>query len=62
MTPWEQLAPADALVAAVSHRDYLERPLAEILTKLTAGGSFIDVKSRFDRSAVEQAGMRIWRL
>jgi len=62
LTPWEQLAPADALVAAVSHRDYLERPLAEILTKLTAGGSFIDVKSRFDRGALEQAGMRVWRL
>src|SRR3954452_25122454 len=62
LTPWEQLAPADALVAAVSHRDYLERPLAEIISKLSAGGSFIDVKSRFDRGALEQAGMRVWRL
>jgi len=62
LTPWEQLAPADALVAAVSHRVYLERPLGEIISKLSAGGSFIDVKSRFDRSALEQAGMRVWRL
>jgi len=62
LTPWEELAPADALVAAVSHRSYLERPLTEIISKLSAGGSFIDVKSRFDRGALEQAGMRVWRL
>src|SRR3954465_2429335 len=62
LTPWEELAPAGALVAAVSHRSYLERPLTEIISKLTAGGSFIDVKSRFDRGALEQAGMRVWRL
>ena len=62
LTSWQQLEPADALVAAVSHRDYLARPLIDILSKLRPGGSFIDVKSRFDRSALEQAGARVWRL
>ena len=62
LTAWQQLEPADALVAAVSHRDYLARPLIDILSKLRPGGSFIDVKSRFDRSALEQAGARVWRL
>ncbi len=62
LTSWQQLEPADALVAAVSHRDYLARPLMDILSKLRPGGSFIDVKSRFDRSALEQAGARVWRL
>jgi len=62
LTSWQQLEPADALVAAVSHRDYLARPLIDILSKLRPGGSFIDVKSRFDRSALEQSGARVWRL
>jgi UDP-N-acetyl-D-glucosamine/UDP-N-acetyl-D-galactosamine dehydrogenase len=62
LTSWQQLEPADALVAAVSHRDYLARPLTDILSKLRSGGSFIDVKSRFDRNALEQSGARVWRL
>ena len=62
LTAWEMLEPADALVAAVSHRLYLERPLADFVSKVRAGGSFIDVKSRYDRSGLERAGVRVWRL
>jgi UDP-N-acetyl-D-galactosamine dehydrogenase len=62
LTPWDKLEPADALVAAVSHRDYLARPVSDVLTKLRPGGVFIDVKSRFERSALEKAGVRVWRL
>jgi len=62
LTPWEQLQQADALVAAVGHRHYLDRPLSDLIAKLRPGGSFIDVKSRFDREALEQAGRRVWRL
>ena len=62
LTPWDQLRQADALVAAVGHRHYLDRPLSELTAKLRPGGSFIDVKSRFDRNALEQAGLKVWRL
>jgi UDP-N-acetyl-D-galactosamine dehydrogenase len=62
LTPWEQLERADALVAAVAHRHYIERPLSELLAKLRPGGSFVDVKARFDRSALEKAGAKVWRL
>ena len=62
LTPWDRLGQADALVAAVGHRHYLDRPLTELIAKLRPGGSFIDVKSRFDRNALEQAGMKVWRL
>jgi len=46
----------------VGHREYLERPLADLIGKLRRGGSFIDVKSRFDRHTLEQAGAKVWRL
>ena len=63
LTPWEQLrAEVDAIVAAVSHRDYLAMPLSELLGKLKSGGVFVDVKSAYDRAAICTAGYRMWRL
>jgi UDP-N-acetyl-D-galactosamine dehydrogenase len=59
---WESLPRADAIVAAVSHQELVQKPLAEILAKLNENGCFIDVKSRFDRTALEQAGCTVWRL
>ena len=50
------------MVAAVAHDEYVGRPLRDLLAKLQPGGTFIDVKSRFDRKALEQAGVRLWRL
>jgi UDP-N-acetyl-D-galactosamine dehydrogenase len=63
LTPWDKLpAQADAIVAAVPHKSYLTMPLSELLSRLKKGGVFIDVKSAFDRTAVNQAGFRMWRL
>jgi UDP-N-acetyl-D-galactosamine dehydrogenase len=63
LTPWEELpAQADAIVAAVPHRDYLRMPLETLLSPLKPKGVFIDVKSAFDRMAVAAAGFRLWRL
>ncbi len=63
LTPWDVLPKnVSAIVAAVSHREYLERPLSEILALLKPCGVFSDVKSAFDTSAAEQAGHLVWRL
>lgn len=59
---WDELRPADALVAAVSHHEILARPLAELAGKLNDGGCFIDVKSQFDMHAIEALGLSVWRL
>ncbi len=53
---------ADALVLAVSHREYLQTPLADILAHLKPGGVFTDIKSVFDAEAIRQAGFTSWRL
>ena len=63
LTPWEELpSQADAVVAAVPHRSYLAMPLRELLSRLKKNGVFIDVKSAFDRTAIREAGFRMWRL
>ena len=62
LTPWEKLPQADALVAAVSHRSYLDMPLGELLTKLQPAGVFVDVKSAYSDKAITEKGLRVWRL
>ncbi len=63
LTPWHELpGGADAIVAAVSHRQYLSMPLADILAKLKPGGVFTDVKSAYDPAAIRAAGYKLWRL
>jgi UDP-N-acetyl-D-glucosamine/UDP-N-acetyl-D-galactosamine dehydrogenase len=59
---WEDLPRADAIIAAVSHKELLARPLSDLESKLNAGGCFVDVKSQFDMKAIEQAGFSVWRL
>lgn len=60
--PWEKLPKAKAIVAAVAHKEFLKKGTDEMLKKLEKGGSFIDVKSRFDAKAFASAGVQVWRL
>ncbi len=63
LTPWHELPRgADAVVAAVSHRAYLNMPLSDILGHLKPGGVFTDVKSAYDPAAIRAAGYTLWRL
>jgi len=59
---WEDLPQAEAIIAAVSHRELLARPLSDFQSKLAAQGCFIDVKSQFDHTALREAGHCVWRL
>ena len=62
LTRWDDLPAADALIAAVAHRHYRALRIEELLGKLAPRGCLVDVKSQFDRTAVEAAGFRVWRL
>ena len=63
LLPWDSLpGEADAIVAAVSHSDYLNAPLSDILGKLKKNGLFVDVKSAYDAASVRAAGHELWRL
>ena len=62
LQPLADLPQADAIVAAVAHREYAALSTTEIATKLMPGGAFIDVKAAFDAPALRDAGFRVWRL
>ena len=59
---WDELPAADALILAVSHRKYLEMPMAELQRKIVRGGCVLDVKSVLDAQAFRREGLRVWRL
>jgi UDP-N-acetyl-D-galactosamine dehydrogenase len=59
---WDELPRADAVVAAVSHQQLIALSVEDIQRKMIKGGCFIDVKAVFDRQALEQAGIRVWRV
>jgi UDP-N-acetyl-D-galactosamine dehydrogenase len=60
---WETLPRgADAVVAAVPHRAFLERPVQDLCALLHPSGVFMDVKSAFDTEALRRANLEVWRL
>jgi len=59
---WDSLPKADALIAAVPHKEVLALSLTDFQAKLNDGGCFIDVKSLFDEAALKEAGYCVWRL
>jgi UDP-N-acetyl-D-galactosamine dehydrogenase len=59
---WEDLPRADAIVAAVAHKQYQKLGLEEIGRKIVKNGCFVDVKAGFDSVELRGAGLSVWRL
>ena len=59
---WKDLPRADAIVAAVSHKQLISLQVEDFQQKLLKSGCFIDVKACFDSKAFERAGIKVWRL
>ena len=62
LVPWDRLPKAAAIVAAVAHREFKARPLADYLGLLRPKGVVADVKCQFDAAALEAGGVTVWRL
>jgi UDP-N-acetyl-D-galactosamine dehydrogenase len=62
LTPWTELPRAQAVLAAVSHREYLDMGVKVLGEKLVPRGIFVDVKSSFDRDELAASGFTAWRL
>jgi UDP-N-acetyl-D-galactosamine dehydrogenase len=62
LTDLERVQPADAVILAVAHRDYLREgwPLMRRLLR-DGSGVVLDVKSRLDRAS-KPDGIDLWRL
>lgn len=59
---WRDLPRAEAIVVAVAHKEFMQRPIADYLAKVRQDGVFIDVKSRFSRDQLKATGLNVWRL
>ena len=62
LTPWEALPRAEAIVAAVAHRVFRERPIDDWVGKMVPGGLYVDVKCQADAATLRARGMQVWRL
>lgn len=62
LTEWDALPAAQAIIAAVSHDQYIKMPLPSLMSKLVPNGVFADVKSCYDMDALTAAGATVWRL
>ncbi|HMC15805.1 MAG TPA: UDP binding domain-containing protein, partial [Albitalea sp.] len=59
---WDDLPRAGGIVAAVAHKELLERPVDEVLAKLLPGGVYADVKCTANTQALQAQGVSVWRL
>ena len=59
---WESLPRADVIIVAVSHQEFIERPISDLQSKVVERGCFIDVKSQFDKKVLNETGLSVWRL
>ena len=62
LTPWEELPRAAAIVAAVAHRAFTQRPVEDFVAKMAPNGIYVDVKSQADSGALRARGIEVWRL
>ncbi len=62
LTAWDDLPHAAAIVAAVAHKEFRNRPLSDFTDKLQEGGVLTDVKSLFDEAQLKAKGVTVWRL
>lgn len=62
LTPMEDLKPATALIAAVSHKEFKQLSTDDLIKMMGEKPVFIDVKSAYDKELLEEAGARVWRL
>ncbi|OIQ86919.1 UDP-N-acetyl-D-glucosamine 6-dehydrogenase [mine drainage metagenome] len=62
LVAWGQLPRAAAIVAAVAHDEYRQKPLQSFLDKLEPRGVFMDVKAVFDAAQLRGQGVQVWRL
>jgi UDP-N-acetyl-D-galactosamine dehydrogenase len=62
LAAWGDLPRADAVVAAVAHREFRALGAERIAEHLVGGGVFIDVKAAFPEDELVARGLRVWRL
>jgi UDP-N-acetyl-D-galactosamine dehydrogenase len=58
----EELVDLDALIVAVSHKQYLAMPMESLLARIKPGGVLVDVKSARDPKQIPEGRAHYWCL
>jgi UDP-N-acetyl-D-galactosamine dehydrogenase len=59
---WDALPRSRAIVAAVAHRAFKQRPAEDYVGKLEHGGVYVDVKCQANAAHLRAHGVNVWRL
>ncbi len=62
LLPWEELAPAHAVVCAVAHEPFLAFGATELKKLMQENPVLIDVKGIYPAEKLRAEGIRVWRL
>jgi UDP-N-acetyl-D-galactosamine dehydrogenase len=62
LVDWKALPAAAATILAVAHKEFLARPISDFAGKTQRGGCIVDVKAKLDPQAVQEQGLKLWRL
>ncbi len=62
LAAFDDMKPADAMVLAVPHSEYVNMGAGRLCSMVKKGGVFMDLKSLFKRSEIRQLGLIDWRL
>ncbi len=58
----DELVDLDALILAVSHKQYLDMPMESLLARIKPGGVLVDVKSALDPKKIPAGRVHYWCL
>lgn len=59
---WQDLNECQAVILAVPHKQYLQKAAEEYVAIMVEGATLLDIKSIFDRGALDAAKLNYWRL
>jgi len=62
LVSFDALQPAEAVVVAVAHQEYRKLSVEAMRGMMNGSPLLVDVKGVYDRTALSQAGIRMWRL
>ncbi|MDT8375568.1 MAG: nucleotide sugar dehydrogenase [Mariprofundaceae bacterium] len=62
LVAFDDIKPADAMIVAVAHHEYINLGAGKLCSMVRKGGIFMDLKSLFKRTEIEQLGLIDWRL
>jgi len=62
LTAINELKPAEAIVAAVAHKEYQGLSTEKLIGLMNSNPVIIDVKGIYHKQALQKAGIKVWRL